>query len=347
MQNDEVIWNVINKDFCSFKVKTQREDMCRNEYNVTGKCNRVSCPLANSNYGTVVEHQGALFLCLKTIERAHLPKKMWEKIRLPLNVKQAKQVIEREMKNVYKNHQIERCKRRAIKLKQMLDRMRRLELKPKEKLVPVKQKTERRERAREKKAEVAAHLEDVIESELLKRLQQGVYGTLYNFESEKAEEAEEQEDAEERRQGKAEKKGAVTFEEEEDEEEDDEEAASDEDSEEEDQEDFEWDESDEDEDIEDLEFSEEDFAEPARKAARRGSTATSMEGRRRRAVQREAEDEQSEEESSAKREEESRGSSGRRLLQVAGLKRQLAKRGRPREAIRFEEEEEEPMLQRN
>ncbi|KEP60726.1 UNVERIFIED_CONTAM: Mak16 protein [Hammondia hammondi] len=331
MQNDEVIWNVINKDFCAFKVKTLREDMCRNEYNVTGKCNRVSCPLANSNYGTVVEHQGSLFLCLKTIERAHLPKKLWEKIRLPLNIKQAKEVIDREMKNVYKKHQIERCKRRAIKLKQMLDRMRRLELKPKEKLVPIKQKTERREKAREKKAEVAAHLEDVIESELLKRLQKGVYGTLYNFESEKTAEAEAEQEEEEVEQDKAEKRGVVAFEEE------DEEEELSEYSESEGSEDFDFDESDEEEDIEDLEFSDEEFAEPAHKAPRRGSTATSVHGSRR-AEQRKGDEE-------AEMSGEKKRVSGR-LLQVSGLKRQLAKRGRARKAICFEEEDErEAVLQ--
>lgn len=179
MQNDEMIWNVINKHFCSFKKTTDKEDMCRNEYNVTGKCNRVSCPLANSNYGTVREHQGRLFLYLKTVERAHLPSRLWEKIKLSLDIKKTKQIIEKNMKNVYPKHQIERCKRRAIRLKQVIDRMRKLELKPKEKLEGVKKKTERREAAREKKALSAAHIEDVIEDELLRRLQQGVYGELY------------------------------------------------------------------------------------------------------------------------------------------------------------------------
>ncbi|CDI82996.1 MAK16 protein, putative [Eimeria acervulina] len=212
MQNDELIWNVINKHFCSFKRKTDKEDMCSNQYNVTGKCNRVSCPLANSNYGTVLENQGKLYLCLKTVERAHLPNRLWERIKLSRNISEAKKTIEKHMKNVYPQHQIERCKRRTIKLKHMIDRMRKLELKPKEKLEGVKKKTERREAAREKKALVAAHIEDVIEDELLKRLHQGVYGDLYNEHRLTKETTQEEKETPEVTTAKAAETGAIRFE---------------------------------------------------------------------------------------------------------------------------------------
>lgn len=175
--SDEVIWQVINNQFCAFKIKTDKgQNFCRNEYNVSGLCNRQSCPLANARYATVKNIEGRLYLYMKTAERAHLPSKLWERVKLLKNYNKALEQIDGRLM-YWQKFLIHKCKQRLTRLTQVAITERRMAMKEDERhYVGIKPKVKRREENRERKALSAAKIEKAIEKELLERLKSGAYG---------------------------------------------------------------------------------------------------------------------------------------------------------------------------
>ncbi|KAM0909816.1 hypothetical protein ACQ4PT_014545 [Festuca glaucescens] len=178
--SDEVVWHCIRHGHCSFMAKFTTGILCRNPYNMTGICNRSSCPLANSRYATIRDHDGIFYLYMKTAERSHMPNKLWERVKVPKNYENAMEVINKHLE-FWPKLLVHKIKQRLTKMTQYRIRMRKLQLKVREKVMIVPRKKMQRDRGRMEKAERAAQIDKSITSELLERLNRNMYGDIPNI----------------------------------------------------------------------------------------------------------------------------------------------------------------------
>ena len=160
--------------------RTLTNVFCSDPNNLTGLCNRNSCPLANSRYATIYEDKGICYLKIKTAERAHTPKELWESIRLDASYKKALEKIDEEL-IYWPKFIIHKCKQRFTRIRQVLVKRKKIKLEGSAEYQIISRKAEKREKSRLVKAEKAAVIESHIAEELLKNLKRGKYNEIYNY----------------------------------------------------------------------------------------------------------------------------------------------------------------------
>lgn len=175
---DESIWGLIGgkNKFCSHKLPTETQDLCKNENNVTGICEFASCPLANNKYATVREIDGRLYLFKKEPEYVNLPIKSYEKILLNSEYDKALLEID-EILKFWDPYLVHKCKQRLGKLTQYLIRKHELMMQENRPvLVARRKKAVRIEQVRGRKLVDRLDIEKDVKEELQMRLEAGIFG---------------------------------------------------------------------------------------------------------------------------------------------------------------------------
>lgn len=175
--SDENIWrNIGGENYCSFKMQTEENTLCRNPNNLTGVCDRFSCPLANSKYATIRAFGEELYLFVKEPERVHVPRDMYEQIKLSTNYEDAIKQIEENLE-FWDEKIIHKCKQKLTKFTQYVRRLEYFKENGKTEYMVRRKKMNRREKLRALKSLNKVNFEKNIGEELMLRLESGIYGT--------------------------------------------------------------------------------------------------------------------------------------------------------------------------
>lgn len=117
---------------------------------------------------------------MKTAERAHTPKDLWESIKLDPSYNKALEQIDNELQ-YWPKFLVHKCKQRFTRLRQILVKRRKIKLEGSAEYRVVSHKAEKRERTRLKKVMKSAMIENQIRNGLLQNLSEKKYDGIYNI----------------------------------------------------------------------------------------------------------------------------------------------------------------------
>ena len=117
---------------------------------------------------------------MKTAERAHTPKELWESVKLDPSYNKALEQIDTELQ-YWPKFLVHKCKQRFTRLRQILVKRRKIKLEGSAEYRVVSHKAERREKTRLNKITKSAMIENHIRNGLLENLKKEKYAGIYNI----------------------------------------------------------------------------------------------------------------------------------------------------------------------